>query len=231
MQRSAAQPSGVLEGSVAENWTVPEALPVGNLASLRVSGSAAWTTAYLRLVGVADACCGLLAGALAFEVRFGHSADGAAPYIWVGLAVPVLWLAALALAGAYDARFIGVGSDEFRRVLNAGICLTAAVAVVAYATKTDLARGYVVVALPSLTVLDLFTRYRLRKRLHKLRAAGGCMRKVVVVGHADVVGELRSVLRRETHHGLSVVAACILGPNRPDSFDGLPVIGGDQQCR
>jgi exopolysaccharide biosynthesis polyprenyl glycosylphosphotransferase len=163
---------------------------------------------------------------VAFEIRFGHSADGAAPYIWVGLAMPILWLAALALAGAYDARFIGVGSDEFRRVLNAGICLTAAVAVAAYATKTDLARGYVVVALPSLTVLDLFTRYRLRKRLHKLRAAGGCMRKVVVVGHADVVAELRTVLRRETHHGLSVVAACILGPNRPDTIDGLPVIGG-----
>jgi exopolysaccharide biosynthesis polyprenyl glycosylphosphotransferase len=211
---------------VAENWTVPEAMPVGNVASLRVSRSAAWTTSYLRLVAVGDVCCGLVAGAVAFEARFGKSAYGASPYIWVGLAMPAFWIAALGLAGAYDARFIGVGSDEFRRVLNAGICLTAVVAVLAYATKTDLARGYVVVALPCLTMLDLIIRYRLRKRLHKIRAEGGCMRKVVVVGHADVVAELRSVLRRETHHGLSVVAACVLGPNRPDTIDGLPVIGG-----
>jgi exopolysaccharide biosynthesis polyprenyl glycosylphosphotransferase len=211
---------------VAENWTVPEALPVGNVAPIPVHGTTGWTTAYLRLVCVADACCGLLAGIVAFEARFGRGAYGASPYIWIGLLLPAFWLAALGLAGAYDARFIGVGSDEFRRVLNAGVCLTAAVAVVAYASKTDLARGYVVVALPSLTVLDLVTRYRLRKRLHRLRAQGSCMRKVVVVGHADVIAGLTSVLRRETHHGLSVVAACVLGPNGPDTIDGLPVIGG-----
>ena len=101
--------------------------------------------------------------------------------------LPVLWVISVRLAGGYDSRFIGVGTDEFRRVLNAGICLTAVVAIVSYATKTDLARGYVVIALPSLTVLDLVARFTLRKRLHKLRALGSCMRKVVVVGHLDVV--------------------------------------------
>ena len=84
----------------------------------------------------------------------------------------MLWLVALELAGAYDSRFVGVGPDEFRRVLNAGVCLTALVAIFSYATKTDLARGYVVVALPSMTTFDILVRYSLRKRLHRRRAQG-----------------------------------------------------------
>ena len=56
----------------------------------------------------------------------------------------------LGLWGAYETRLIGVGSDEFRRVLNAGITLTAAVAILSYASKSEIARGYVVIALPCL---------------------------------------------------------------------------------
>jgi exopolysaccharide biosynthesis polyprenyl glycosylphosphotransferase len=111
-------------------------------------------------------------------------------------------------------------------VLNAGVCLTAAVAIVSYATKTELARGYVVVALPSLTALDLVGRFTLRKRLHKLRQLGSCMRKVVVVGHADVVADLASMLRRDTYHGLWVVAACVAGPAARDEIEAIPVIAG-----
>ena len=96
------------------------------------------------------------------------------------------------------------------------VCLTAAIAIVAYATKTEVARGYVVVSLPSLTAFDLLAGTVLRKRLHRIRALGNCMRRVVVVGHPDVIGELAAVLRRDTYHGLSVVAACVLGPDCPN---------------
>jgi exopolysaccharide biosynthesis polyprenyl glycosylphosphotransferase len=167
-----------------------------------------------------------MAGLLAFEVRFKNDAVGTGPYVLFSIALPLLWVVAVALAGGYDSRFIGVGTDEFRKVLNAGVCLTACVAIVSYATKTDVARGYVVIALPSLTVLDLFGRFTLRKRLHKLRQLGSCMRKVVVVGHADVVADLAAVLHGETYHGLSVVAACVAGSGRPAEDMSVPVIAG-----
>jgi exopolysaccharide biosynthesis polyprenyl glycosylphosphotransferase len=173
-----------------------------------------------------DGSCALAAGLLAFQVRFGEQASWAWAYLLLSLGLPLFWLLSVWLAGGYDPRFIGVGSDEFRRVLNAGVCLTAAVAIVAYAAKADLARGYVVLALPIATVLDLIARWRLRKRLHKLRRRGSCMRKVVAVGHPDVVADLVAVLRRDTHHGLSVVAACVVGPERPAEVDGIPVTGG-----
>ncbi len=67
------------------------------------------------------------------------------------------------------------------------------------------------VALPSVTVLDLLARFALRKRLHRLRMDGRCMRKVVVVGHGAVIAELAAMLRRETYHGLALVAACVAG--------------------
>src|SRR5262249_13209417 len=53
----------------------------------------------------------------------------------------------------------------------------------------------------------------------------------VIVGHSDLVGELATVLHRETYHGLSVVAACILGPGLPSVIDGVPVVSGIDEVR
>ncbi len=210
---------------MTENVIIPEPLTVGQVR-IPSRGVATWMSTYLRRVAIADGGCALAAGLLAFDVRFGGDQTGAVAYFWLGLALPVLWLVGLGLAGAYDARFVGVGTDEFRRVVNTGVGLTAAVAIIAYATKTDVARGYVVVALPCLTVFDLSARYWQRKRLHRLRALGRCMRKVVVIGHPDVIAELATVLRRDSYHGLSVVGACVLGPDCPDAIGGIPAVRG-----
>jgi exopolysaccharide biosynthesis polyprenyl glycosylphosphotransferase len=185
-----------------------------------------WTAGYLRRAAVIDGTCALAAGLLAFEVRFDAKVSWALAYLLLSSALAPLWVISVWLAGGYGSRFIGVGSDEYRRVLNAGVCLTAAIAILAYAAKLDLARGYVVVALPSATVLDLLARHRLRKRLHRHRARGRCMHKVVVVGHPNVIADLAAELRREPYHGLSVVAACTAGPERPAEIDGIPVTAG-----
>jgi exopolysaccharide biosynthesis polyprenyl glycosylphosphotransferase len=213
--------------AVAEEIAVPERVELTLLPRLAGRRVRAWTVAYRRQLVVLDICSALAAAWLAFDLRFGSTDAQDSVYIWLGLALPVLWLAALQLAGGYDERFVGVGSDEFRRVFNAGACLTAVVAIFSYATKTELARGYIVAALPCMILFDLAARYVLRRRLHRQRAQGACMRKVVVVGHLDVISELTAVLRRETYHGLSVVAACIVGTHHRDPvIDGIPVIGG-----
>jgi exopolysaccharide biosynthesis polyprenyl glycosylphosphotransferase len=185
-----------------------------------------WLSGYLRRAMVADGVCGLVAGLLAFLARFAGAGYGAFAYLVISFVLPAAWLCALGLAGGYDERFIGVGSDEFRRVANAGVALTAAVAVAAYALKIDLARGYVVVALPCTAVFSLGARFALRRRLHRLRRAGWFMRRVVAVGHPDVIAGLVAVLGRETYHGLQVVAACAVGPDQPGLVAGVPVFGG-----
>lgn len=185
-----------------------------------------WMAGYLRRARSADLLCGLAGGLLAYLIRFdagGHSALG---YLAMSMSLPFAWLVTILIAGGYDPRFIGVGTDEFRRILNAGVFLTATVAIVSYATKTDLARGYVVLALPSATVFNLVARFRLRKHLHRIRSQGGCMRKVVVVGYAPVIEDLATMLRRETYHGLRVVAACVAGAGEATVIAGIPAVSG-----
>jgi len=184
-----------------------------------------WTSAYLRRVALADVLCALAAGVLAYEVRFDHTDYRPAVYLAFTGLLPLLWMGSLALAGGYETRFIGVGSDEFRRVMNAAVMLTAVIAIVSYAVKFETARGYLAVALPSVTIFDLVARYGLRRRLHRQRSSGACMHKVVAVGHAAAVADLIGDLRRSNHHGLSVVGACLAGSSMLHEIAGVPVYG------
>jgi exopolysaccharide biosynthesis polyprenyl glycosylphosphotransferase len=177
-------------------------------------------------VALADFACGLVASVLAYEIRFDATHDHSAIYLAFTAVLPLLWVATLGLAGGYDPRFIGVGSEEFRRVLNGAMSLTAMVAIASYAVKFQTARGYVVIALPCATMLDLVVRHRLRRRLHVLRSRGACMRKVVAVGHAPAVADLVGELRRGSYHGLSVVGACLAGSSMLAEIAGVPVYGG-----
>jgi exopolysaccharide biosynthesis polyprenyl glycosylphosphotransferase len=147
-------------------------------------------------------------------------------YFALSLALPVLWIAALWLAGAYDVRFIGTGSDEYRKVLNAGVSLTAAVAIFSYTVNLQLSRAYVVIALPSVTLFDLAARHAMRKKLHRKRVSGRCMQSVVAVGHEIAVADLINELKREPYHGLTVVGACVARPGERDDVAGVPIYGG-----
>ena len=183
-----------------------------------------WTRDYLRQVALADLGCAVVGVFMAAQVRFGSNVT--AMYLGLSLALPVLWIAALWLAGAYDVRFIGTGSDEFRKVLNAGVSLTAAIAIFSYAVNLELSRAYVVIALPSITLFDLIARYTMRKRLHRRRAAGKCLHSVIAVGHEPAVVDLITELSRGNYHGLKVVGACVAKPGESEDVAGVPVYGG-----
>lgn len=190
---------------------------------------AAWTRAYLWRAAVGDLACAVAAGFLAVQARFLSRGFQPFSYLVFTCVLPLLWVGTVALAGGYDSRFIGVGSDEFRRILSAAVSLTAGVAIVSYSFKLDVARGYVAVAMPTTGLLDLITRYWLRKHLHRMRSTGLCLQRVVVVGHPPQIAELAANLRRSSYHGMSIVGACLAGR---DALDGpaevadIPVFGG-----
>jgi exopolysaccharide biosynthesis polyprenyl glycosylphosphotransferase len=209
---------------VAGHPVVAETFP-GRQALRAAQDSASWTRTYLVRAAAGDFACAVVAGILAVQARFVSQGSQPVKYVAFTGALPLLWAGAVGLAGGYDSRFVGVGSDEFRRVLNAAVSLTAAVAIVSYAFKLDIARGYVAVAMPSTALLDLSMRFWLRKHLHRMRSAGLCLRRVVVVGHAQSVAQLAVMLGKHSYHGMSMVGACLAGPGQPPTVGDIPVFG------
>lgn len=185
-----------------------------------------WSDWYLPAAAILDFLVGCLAGAVALLVRFGPESSQA--YALASLAVPFLWVAALAGHRLYEPRFLGTGTEEFRRVFSSGLHLAAIVAVVAYVTRTEVARGYVALAVPLAVLLTLLGRHVLRRRLYAERRAGRSMARVVAVGHAADVVTLVDQLARDPFHGLRVVGACLSTPGQVDVLlsRGIPAVGG-----
>ncbi|HEX2312982.1 MAG TPA: sugar transferase [Thermomonospora sp.] len=192
---------------------------------------AAWIPRYLRWALVLDFLAMLVAGLVAFAVRFSPVPEGYTIwYVVLAAALPVLWVTVLAIGRGYEPRYIGVGSEEFHKVVRSGFVVTAIVAMAAYATKTELARGYVLIALPLGTFLTLVLRYRLRKRLHWRRWKGECMRRVVAVGHRGAVSDLIRLLEKQRYHGMDIAAVCLpsalsWGEDAVADVEGVPVMG------
>lgn len=208
--------------------TVLDVVRTSGVVGAKVARSDArtWVRTYVLVLVAVDAAAALLAGTLALVVRFEASPERLV-YFWASLLFPVPWLVVVAAARAYEPRFLGVGSEEFRRIVTGTLWLTALVGTMSWFTKAEVARGYVVVALPAVCLFTVLGRYAARQRLHKLRSTGACMNDTVVIGHAKPVVDLVRQSRREPYHGLRIIGACmpVSGPS-PELTDlGVPVLG------
>ncbi len=187
------------------------------------TGVSTWPRGYLRRTAISDFTVAVICSTVALQVRFNW--DLGVEYVLCSVIVPLLWVATLSLAGAYNVKSIGTGSDEFRKVLNAGFGLTAGLAILSYAINTELSREYLLLTMPTLTGADLCVRYAWRKRLHWQRLTGQCMSNVLAVGPEAAVADLVIELRRDSYHGLAVVAACVRETDS-EFVAGVPVFGG-----
>jgi exopolysaccharide biosynthesis polyprenyl glycosylphosphotransferase len=183
-----------------------------------------WERRYVRALLLCDLGAGVAAGAVTFGLRFGDQVTAYnRGYLLLSALLPVALLLVLADSRAYERRFLFVGTDEYQRVFRGGVGLIAGAAVISYALDLDLARSYVLAALPTAIATVVVLRFALRKRLHLARARGESLRRVIVVGHElSVIGITRQ-LRRERYHGLEVVGACL--PPNHDGVVDLPVYG------
>ena len=158
-----------------------------------------------------DFAAAAIAAGIAFLIRFvipEHAAN-VVQYAVFGAIMPVAWVSVVALNRAYEGRFIGAGQAEFDRIMRAFLHLTALVALSSYASHVDIARGFVVVALPLALVIDMVGRYAARKYLHRQRVRGRAMTSMLLVGDGRSIAEFARMLRRDRHAGMSVVGGCV----------------------
>jgi exopolysaccharide biosynthesis polyprenyl glycosylphosphotransferase len=183
-----------------------------------------WLRRYTALVVLGDLFVATLATLTANATGNQTLNNSIAKGHWMPVLFPVVWVMALALGRTYEHRFVGGGTDEYRRLLTSAIALLAAIATVSYARNYDIAHGTVTVALPMALLLSLLVHFIARQVLHQQRREGKCLQRVIVVGRERSVAELIRTVRREPHAGFAVVAACV-DHARGDSIEGVPVLG------
>lgn len=189
-----------------------------------------WQQSYaLRLVAL-DVVAVVSAVGLAQWLRFGGLAENMATYrhidyTVVSLGIAVLWVTALSINRSRSPRVIGSGAEEYRRVWLATLSVFGGVAIVSMLFKLEVARGYLVIALPAGLLFLALGRWGARKAVIRARKKNGsCITRVLVVGSPSAVRDLTKSLAREPGSEYQVVGACIPGPMHRTKVD-VPGVG------
>jgi exopolysaccharide biosynthesis polyprenyl glycosylphosphotransferase len=186
-----------------------------------------WQRRYLLGLVVSDFVFAALGATFALFTRFGG--DGTyLPYVGLTAAFPFIFVAFAAAGHAYDRRYLGAGAEEFRRLFDNGVKLAATAAVVSFAFKLDLARGYLLVLFLAAGALTLLGRYGARRAVQELRVHGHCQDRVVVVGKERSIAELVRQVRQHPTAGFQVIGAC-LDHTASESIEDVPVLGDTDQ--
>ena len=189
------------------------------------AGFRQWSTAYVLRLVLFDAFVGALAVALP---SLSSKTLSPQPSLIIALSLLGAFVWPLAVAGArgYDRKRIGIGSDEMRSVLQAGLGL---VVVGAFWTGLLDAVTFLklaVVGAPFAAILSLIVRFFARKQLHWQQRAGTNVRRVLVVGGWAAARHLRERVDAEATSGMRIIGACI--PTRDTAYAhqlGMPVLG------
>ena len=177
-----------------------------------------WVGRYIAVLVLIDAVSASAAALVAYAARFGEGGESGS-YIAITAAIPVLWVSVAVLLDCYEPRVLGLGSEEFQRVLRTFVGATALLGFVSYAFKLEVARGYVILALPLAALLSALGRYAARKWLHRRRVRGDYLHNVIAVGEENAVVELVTQLRHDQYSGMRVVGSCLSGG------DGARLVG------
>ena len=198
-------------------------------------------------VVLTDIAIVLAASLLGVLGRFGFddTARLAAPSAVLALAYPavagltaVAWSGWLWAHGCWNVGVLGNGAVEFRRILRAGASLFAVVVTADYLLRLEIARGFLLLALPLGTIGMLAARLSWRRRSRLRRRAGHDLVDVLVIGGRFSAAVLARQLQANPEFGCRVTGLCVpdgdadglrdggATAGRPATLDGVPVVGG-----
>jgi exopolysaccharide biosynthesis polyprenyl glycosylphosphotransferase len=175
-----------------------------------------WERAYARALVGTDLVAFVVAAAVAYAI--GTSADLA-----IVVAMAAIWIGSMALTGAYEAKTVGVGSIEYKRVGAGALIALATTTLVAFTFDLEPSRAFVFTTIGLAVVLAGVLRQVVRKQLHRRRAAGRYTHRVVIAGSVATVTDLVRHFRRAPFAGFTVVAVCAPGVRDELEVDGQPI--------
>lgn len=219
------EPDGTNAAAAAELADYPATgISASELAG--IGGSRAWMMRYRLVLLAVDFVAMVAATAIGYELRFGTS-DIAGEYGSFVILIVLGWLIALQNAGGYDIRHLATGVTESKIVLRASAVTVSVLAVVCYATRTQVARGFVIGVIPVGICLLLVGRAVVRKLVENRRRHGRWVHRILAVGTTESVQHLLEVTQRATGAGLHVVGACVEdSPHGALLGSGVHVVGG-----
>jgi len=160
------------------------------------------------------------------------SAPSYLPFVGATVVLGLAWLVALSWSGSRDAKIVGHGPVEYKRVIQASLSLFGLVAIGSYLFQLDLPRSYLLIMLPAGLAALTASRYLWRRWLHRRRDHGMDMANVLAVGDRHTLVELLEDLHRAPRSGYRVVGVCLAGePQRSDVSGsrgyvaGVPILG------
>ncbi|HVA61940.1 MAG TPA: sugar transferase [Mycobacteriales bacterium] len=199
-------------------------------AGERISSGPPWLRRFRRKLVILDAFAGVAGSVAVVLVRYdGRGVDVAGTDArLLAVLLGAAWVGVLAGSGGYERRVLGVGSEEFRRVVGSAVRLLCGLVLLGFVDKADLSRSVIVATVVTVCGLSLGLRWLARKELHRARRRGRCLHRTLLVGSASDVAAMVVRLRRVPYAGYSVVAACLPGaPGGLTDIDAVPVIGVD----
>ncbi len=124
---------------------------------------------------------------------------------YVGL--PLGWLILLWANGAYDRRIIGIGADEFKRVVRTTIAVAASLGFLAFGLQKGVSRGSVAFVVFLAMAYILIVRFLARKALHFVRRRGRmATHRMLLVGTLPETLFVHKIVSRNVNTGLVPVA-------------------------
>ncbi|WP_348788987.1 sugar transferase [Leifsonia sp. NPDC080035] len=180
-----------------------------------LSSERTWARRYKQRLVVTDTVLVLASTIGAVFLRFGFDdADTTAAgfrtgYLTISLTIAATWLLALAVYHTRDARVVGVGVTEYRRVIASSALTFGILAIVFLVAKVDIARGYFVLALPSGMLAVLFGRWLWRKWLSGQRLFDHYLSRALVVGRFTDVDYVVRQIHQKSGAAYNVVGAAL----------------------
>lgn len=133
-----------------------------------------------------------------------------------------LWQLALYLKGSRRTDTLGVGSEEYKRVLGASLFTAGFVSLSALAVGLEFGQSLVLLGILPGTLVLLLSRWMMRRILHIRARQGATLHRVIVVGGAADISYLARQISAKSA-GMYQIVGLIEDTNTPVEVGDIPV--------